>query len=178
MAGRGSYGALPAHGDFDADDGVPAPPPPVSTIARRRPTPDDNAAAPDGHHFISTAQSTEGLGIQSPPSGAFGAALHSQREGGKPGNMADTLQGAGPACSIDRATQSLCSLHPRRPSLKVADLMTVAVDTLSSTEFKPGGACLQARMVHCKHHRTHLGKHSTPLPQCSRTASSWLVLPP
>jgi len=119
MAGRGSYGTLPSHGDFDADDGVPAPPPPVSTIARRRPTPDDNAAAPDGHHFISTAQSTEGLGIQSPTSGAFGAALHSQREGGKPGNMADTLQGAGPACSIDRAIQSLCSMRAPEPSLQL-----------------------------------------------------------
>ena len=110
MAGRGSYDALPteADADHDVDHGLPAPPP-VSTIARRRPVPDGSPAAPDDHHLTARAQSTEGLGIHSPTSGAFGAALHGHRDG-KPGNVADTLQGT-PFLVDKRLLPTMASAH-------------------------------------------------------------------
>ena len=95
MAGRGSYGALP-DADFADEHNHGHDPvlPPVSTGARRRNAPPENGGAHvDGYHFTAAAHATDGLGVQAPTSGAFGAALQGHRDGSRPANVAETLQG-------------------------------------------------------------------------------------
>lgn len=108
MAGRGSYGALPA-ADFadEHDHGHDPVMPPVSTGARRRNIlPENGGAHVDGYHFTAAAHATDGLGVQAPTSGAFGAALQGHRDGSRPANVAETLQGT--ALSLDIC---LCDTH-------------------------------------------------------------------
>ena len=102
MAGRGSYGALP-DAEFADEHDLELDPvlPPISTGARRRNVlPENGGAHVDGYHFTAAAHATDGLGVQqsvqAPASGAFGAALQGHRDGSRPANVAETLQGMAP----------------------------------------------------------------------------------
>ena len=95
MAGRGSYGTLP-DADYanEHDPGHDPILPPISTVARRRNVlPENGGTHVDGYHFTAAAHATDGLGVEAPNSGAFGAALQGHRDGSRPVNVAETLQG-------------------------------------------------------------------------------------